>query len=177
MLVLLPDDRLLIDDGQGIQLFDLSDAPVSILPPTQRNQPPRQDALAWLPFFTIAISAPYLVHDSIRFSILTIKGVKGLIIPHTRSVSRTIECVDLISHPNFSNCSHLSYDRALLCSIQKPIVLQYAWPDEHSSSVVSQKDTIQIPLCSELLFDEYSSRLVTLGIGSMIESILDYAAT
>jgi len=175
--VLLPDDRLLIDGGEGIQLFDLSDAPVSILPPTQRNQPPRQDSLARFPLFTIAISLPYFTHDSIRFSILTIKGVKGLIIPHTRSVSPAIECVDLISHPNVTNFSHLSYDRALLCSILKPVVLQYAWPDKHPSSVVSRKGTIQIPLCSKLLFDEYSSRLITLGVGSTIESILDYAAT
>ena len=174
--MLLPDDRLLIDGVEGIQLFDLNDAPVSILPPTQRNQPPTQDALARFPLFTIAISQPYLVHDSIRFSILTTKGVKGLIIPHTRSVSHAIECVDLISHPNAGNFSHLGYDRALLCSIQKPVVLQYAWPDDHSSSVVSQKCTIQIPLCSKLLFDEYSSRLVVIGEGSMIESILDYAA-
>src|SRR5260370_17600699 len=114
MLVLLPDDRLLIDDGQGIQLFDLSDAPVSILPPTQRNQPPRQDALAWLPFFTIAISAPSLVHDSIRFSILTIKGVKGLIILLPLRVSRPIDCVPLLSPPHFTNSSHSTHTPSLL---------------------------------------------------------------
>jgi len=90
--VLLPD---------GIRLFDLSDAPVSVLPPTQRNQPSRQDALARLPLFTIAISTPYVVHNSIRFSILTTEGVKGLIVPHTRNISRTIECVDLVEHADF----------------------------------------------------------------------------
>jgi len=172
-LGLLPDDRLLLDDGSDILLFDLSDAPVSTLPPTQRNQPPRQDALARLQLFMNAISPPYLFQDSIRFTILNNEGVKGLIVPRTRSASRSMNCVDLLSHPNFGDFSHVCYDRAVLCAIQ-PIVLQFPWP-EHSSSVVSQKSTIQMPSCSELLFDEYSSRLVTFN-GLSIKRILDLAA-
>ena len=174
-LELLPDDRLLLNDGRGIMLFDLSDAPVSTLPPTQRNQPPRQDALARLQLFINAISPPYILYDSIRFSVLTNEGVKGLIVPRTRSVSRSIDCIDLLSHSNLSNFSHVGYNRAVLCSIQKPIVLQYPWPED-SSSVVSQKSAIQMPSCSELLFDEYSNRIVTIGVGSRIKRILDLPA-
>jgi len=184
-LALLPDDRLLLNDGSGILLFDLSDAPVSTLPPTQQNQPPRQDALARLPLFMDAISQPYLVQDSIRFSILTKEGIKGLIVPRTRSASRSMDCiellshpnfcVDILSHPNFREFSHMGYDRAVLCPIQKPIVLQYPWP-EHSSFVVSQKSTIQKTSCSEFLFDEYSNRLVTFEYGFSIKRILDLAA-
>jgi len=174
-LALLPDDRLLLDDGRRILLFDVSDAPVSTLPPLHRNQPPRQDALARLELFVNAISPPYLVQDSIRFSILVKEGIKGLIIPLTRSASRSMDCVDLLSQPNFCDFCHVGYDRAVLCAIQNPILLQFPWP-EHSSSVVSQKSTIQMPSCSELLFDEYSNRLVTFELGLSINRILDLAA-
>ena len=173
-LGLLPDDRLLLDDGRGVLLFDLSDAPVSTLPPTHRNQPPRQDALA-LQLYMNAVSPPYLVHDSIRFSVLNTEGIKGLIFPLTRSASYSFDRVDLLSHPNFTSFCYLGYDSALLLAIQNPILLQFPWP-EHSSSVVSQKSTIQMPSYSELLFDEYSSRLVTFGAGSSVKRILDLAA-
>jgi len=174
-LALLPDDRLLCDDGHDIILFDLGDAPVSNLSPIQRNQPPRQDALARLQIFVNAISPPYAVQDSIRFSILTSEGVKGLIVPRTRSVSRSMHHVDLLPYPNSSNFSHMGYDCAI-SSTEDPVVLQYAWPEEYSSSLVSQKRTIQIHYCSELLFDEYSSRFVTFAIGSMIKYISDLSA-
>ena len=87
---------------------------MSNLPPIQRNQPPRQDALARLQIFVNAISLPYVVLDSIRFSILTREGVKGLIVPRTRSVSRSMHHVDLLPYPNSSNFSHMGYDCANL---------------------------------------------------------------
>ena len=175
-LALLPDDRLLLNDGRCILLFDLNVAPVSNLPPTQRNQPPAQEPLARLPWFVHAISPSFLVQDTIRYSIFTREGIKGLIVPRTKAISQAIDCVDLFSHPNFNDFAHLGYDRALLCSIHGPTVLQYVWPGEHSSSVVSQKCTIQVPHCSELLFDEYSSRLVTLRVRSTIIYTFDFAA-
>jgi len=172
-LALLPDDRLICDDGFEIMLFDLSVAPVSTLLPTQQNQPPAQGALARLKLIVDAISPPYLVHDSIRFSILTSEGVKGLIVPHTRSVSRAMSCIDLLSRPNVSNSSHVGLNVGY---VGEPIVLQYSWPGEHSSFIVSQESSIRLPYCPKLLFDDYSSRLVTLGVGSTIEYILDLAA-
>ena len=174
-MALLPDDRLLINTGYGIWLFDLGDAPVSTLLATQRNQPPRQEALARLPFIVDAISPPYLVHDSIRFSILTTEGIKGLIVPRTRSVSRAMDCVDLFLRLNDSKSAYVGYGCAVLCNLKAPIVLQYPWPGEHSSTVVSRESAIQIPYCLKLLFDEYSSRIVTLGVGSTIEYVLDLA--
>jgi len=178
-LALLPDDRLLFNDGNGILLFDISEAPVSTLLPTQQNQPPAQDAQARLKLFADAISPPHIVHDSIRFSIITRRGIKGLIVPRTRNASPALDWIDLLSRPNISNSAHLGlavgYHCAVLYDFEDPIMLQYSWPGKHSSTVVSQESTLQIPYCSKLLFDEYSNRLVTLGVGSMIESILDFA--
>jgi len=54
--------------------------------------------------FMNAIPPPYLVHDSIRFSVLTNEGVYSF------------DRIDLLSHTNFGNFSHI------LCSIQKSIV-------------------------------------------------------
>jgi len=156
-------------------LFDLRDAPVSTLLPTQRNQPPTQDPLARMRFLTHAISQPFLIHDSIRFSVLTRQGVKGIIVSRTRSAPRVMDCVDLLSHPNVINFGHLGYDRAVLCSFPE-LTMLYAWPGEHLSSVISHESTIQMPHCSKLLFDDYCSRLVTIQPGSTIESILDLAA-
>jgi len=178
-LALLPDDRLLCDDGHEILLFDLNDAFLTTLPPTQRNQPPRQQAVACLPFSVRVISQPFLVNDSIRFIVLTHngagKGVKGLIIPLSTSASHnTMEVVDLLSGPIICRNAHLGYHRAVVCSAPEPTMLQYAWPEEHAS--LSLSSTIQTPYCTHILFDDYSSRLISCGVGSTIDYILDLAA-
>jgi len=129
-LELLPDDRLLCNDGFEIILFDLRDAPVSTL-----------------------------IHDSIRFSVLTREGVKGLIVSRIRNAPGVMGCVDLF----------ILRIWAMILQSCEPTVLQYAWPNEQPSAAVSQANTIQVPYCSELLFDGYS----TISLQSTIESILD----
>ena len=173
---MLPDDRLLCDDGRDILLFDLRDAPVTDLLPTQRNQPPRQAALVQLCLYADAISQPYLVHDSVRVTVLTDEGVKGLIIPRSGSVPQTMDCVDLFSESVFSSSTRVGYDRAVVCCFPVMSMLQYAWPEEHFSSVMPQKSTIQTHYWSDILFDESSSRIVIGGGLLGIEAILDLAA-
>jgi hypothetical protein len=170
-LALLPGDRLLCDDHHEILLFDLNDAPLTTLSTIQRNQPPRQQAVASFRLFARAISQPYILHDSIRFSVLTRKGIKGFTIPHS-TTSPSLDCVDLLSGPiNIVSrrYAQLGYNRAIICSLRERNMLQYAWPEEPSSS---QTSTIQIPYCTHILFDEYSSRLICCKSKTRIESIL-----
>ena len=172
---MLPDDRLLCDDGHEILLFDLNDAFLATLLPTRGNQPPRQQAVARLHFSVRIISQPYLVHDSIRFIVLTCEGVKGLIIPLSTSVSHNAMDVVDLSGPITSRNAHLGYHSAVVCSVPEPTMLQYAWPEEHAS-LSSLSSIIQTPYCSHVLFDDYSSRLISCGVGSTIKYILDLAA-
>ena len=172
---MLPDDRLLCHNGRDILLFDLRDAPETDLLATQRNQPPGQVALAQLRLYPDAISQPYLVHDSVRVTVLTDEGVKSLIIPRSGSVPQTMDCVDLLSESIFNSGTHVGYDRAVICRFPVMSMLQYAWPEDHSSLVLPQKSTIQTQYWSDILFDESSSRIVIGGGVSMIEAILDLA--
>ena len=150
---------------------------MTTLLPTQQNQPPRQDPVACFRLWVRAISQPYFVHDSIRFSVLTNEGVKGLIVPHSSSVCKTMNCVDLFSDKVISNYACVGYDRAVVCCSQPAEIcmLRYTWPDEHLSSLVSHKNTIKTQYWSHLLFDECSSRILIHGDIFEIEAILDLA--
>ena len=55
-------------------------------------------------------------------------------------------------------------------------VLRYAWPEERSSSQVAEKNTIQTSYLSDILFDEYTSRIVIRGGRLGVEAIVDLAA-
>jgi len=147
---------------------------MTTLHPTQHNQPPRQPPVASFRVYVSAFSRPYLVHDSIRISVLTDEGVKGFIIPRSRSVPHIMDCVDLLSDPNFINSAHVGYDRAVVYNVPPNLaMLQYAWPDE--LSVSSRKSTIQAPYSSLILLDSSSSRIVIRAMESVI-SVVDLAA-
>jgi len=63
-----------------------------------------------------AISPPYHVYDSIRFSVLTDEGVKG----HASSM---IDRVDLLSYSSFCSSAQMGYDRTMLCCFPEPNML------------------------------------------------------
>ena len=159
-LALLPDDRLLCYNGYEILLFDLTNVPMTKFLPTNPNHLPRQPAVASLQLYASAISPPYFVHDSIRFSLVTREGITGLIVPRSRSLAaRTMDHVNLFSVPNFCNSSYVGYDRAILHCFPNPIILRYVWPEQHSSFHISPKSTIQTLYCS---LDNSSNRALVL---------------
>jgi hypothetical protein len=105
------------------------------------------------------------------------KGVKGLIIPFSRSVSQTMDCVDLFSDSGYISVARVGYDRAVVFDGQKPAMLQFSWPEEQSSSLISHKRPIQISYCPKIHFDSSSSRIVMCGrVFKTVVSIYDLAA-
>ena len=117
-------------------------------------------------------SKPYVVHDYIRFSVLSDTGVKGLVIRSSNGVSHTMDCVDLLLDDSLCTPnSHVGYDRGVVYWWPQLITLQYTWPED-TRSLISQKHAAQMPNHdSEVLYDETSGRIVIYGYESHVKCI------
>ena len=162
-MALLPDDRLICHKSWGVMLFDLNDAVVGTTIPIQSNQASSQRPVASFHWRLKGISRPYLIHDTIRFSVVSDLGIKGLVIPCSRSAANIIDCVDLVSDTTFETFTQVAYDRVVgNHESQGPVVARFTWPDDVSSSVATQNKIInpRLTFTSNTLFDSSSSRIV-----------------
>ena len=140
-------------------VFDLNDA-VATVNPILVNQPPAQPPIASFRCFLTGISRPYLVGGTVRFSVVTLDGIKGLIIPRSRSAANIIDSVDLVSDTTFVLDSVVTYDRVLggFSGSRGLVVARFTWPDDPSSFLAIQKT--DLPFWSDALFDSSSGRYV-----------------
>jgi len=182
----LPGNKLLCHYLEGFALFDLDDAPVTTLDPSQYHRHLTEfDPIAELSIFSDAISQPYFFRHFTRISVLTRHGVRGIVIHHSNGTSRSaIERVNLFSTTALdTQYACIGYDRALICSWPELITLQYAWPEDRPCSLATEKaidrTTSEGPgegRRPKVLFDESSGSIVLsvhetkkqllLGIGS-----------
>ena len=174
-MALLPDDRLICHDSRAVMLFDLNHAAVRNANPVQLYQPPAQAPIASFHCILRGISRPYLIDDTLRFTVVTDKNIKGLIIPCSRSVGTLIDCVDLVSNTTFKPYCKVAYDRVVGNNRSSgPVMAQFGWPDDLSSVLIQKKIQITyLPFTAATFFDSSSSRIVVYGEISRLVSTFD----
>jgi hypothetical protein len=151
-------------------LFDLDDASTTTLDPSHYHRHLTQtNPVAELSLFADAISQPYFLNHSTRFSLLTPYGVRGMIIP-TRMAPLEVQSSTSVFSPELildTQYACIGYDHALICCWPKLITLQYAWPDDSPCTLVAEnlfhQTTCEDPDDSrwpDVLFDKSSGRIV-----------------
>ncbi len=166
-MALLPGDKLVCYKGNGLLLYDFTDAPTTNLLPSQHpHHNSKFPYIDHLDFTILATSQPYIVNDSIRISVVTFAGVKGVVIPLSSGPNSSMECIDL-SGKFPRKYAQISYDCVVsLRDWPVATILQYGWPDQPAPTVVSRRTITQskeMDCDPTVCFDASSGRLVVSG--------------
>jgi len=162
-LALLPGNKILCHFSFYLCLFDLDDASITTLDPSQYPSLLTQiDPVAQLKLVADAISAPYFFQHFTRFSVSYFHGVRGVVIPHSNGTSQNaIELIDLLSTPFLdTQCACIGYDRVLLWDGRRLITQECAWPEDPSRDLVIKTAIDWDSGWPKVLFDESSGRIL-----------------
>lgn len=161
-MAFLPGNRLLCYTGIAFILHDLHDASTTTTLPSQYQQQlsTRSSCPAQLPIGAHAISQPYLVHNSTRFTFLTMDCVKGFAFPDSGDYK--LEPIELFQGDFLGPLRCMGYHDAV--SIRwwpTIIILQYAWPEERPYSTWSMHTLQKVKhATSSVLIDSSSGRVI-----------------
>lgn len=164
---MLPGDKLVCHKKNGLLLYDFTDAPTTNLLPSQhQHHISKFPYIDHLSFTVLANSQPYIVHNSIRITIMTFAGVKGVVIPLSPGPDWRMESIDLSG--GFPR-KYVQIGYNCVVSLQDwPVatILQYGWPDQPAPAVASRKTIVNskgMDCEPTVCFDESSGRLVVSG--------------
>lgn len=141
-MALLPGNQILFHIRAKFFLFNIDDAPVTTLDPSQYLRGMTEiESVAELSLYADTISQPYFLHDSTGISVLTRSGASGVIVPHPNGVSRSeIKLVSLWPARLDTQNACVSYNHALVCCWPEITTLQYVWSDSLRCGLIAERN-------------------------------------